>query len=79
VLAQLKAPYSIPNPGVLFNAGGEYENYYTAYINEVWATNPLSGVPMPGENASGLGAILGFRLQSTGMSRVLGRSTLRGR
>jgi len=55
VLAQLKAPYSIPNPGVLFNAGGEYENYYTAYINEVWATNPLSGVPMPGDNASGLG------------------------
>jgi fibronectin type 3 domain-containing protein len=55
VLAQLKAPYSIPNPGVLFNAGGEYENYYTDYINEVWATNPLSAVPMPGDNASGLG------------------------
>ena len=55
VLAQLKAPYSIPNPGVLFNAGGEYENYYTDYINEVWATNPLSAVPVPGDNASGLG------------------------
>jgi len=55
VLAQLKAPFSIPNPGVLFNAGGEYENYYTAYINEIWATNPLSAVPMPGDNASGLG------------------------
>jgi fibronectin type 3 domain-containing protein len=55
VLAQLKAPYSIPNPGVLFNAGGEYEDYYTAYIDEVWATNPLSAVPMAGDNASGLG------------------------
>jgi fibronectin type 3 domain-containing protein len=55
VLAQLKAPYSIPNPGVLFNAGGEYEDYYTDYINEVWATNPLSAVPMAGDNASGLG------------------------
>jgi fibronectin type 3 domain-containing protein len=55
VLAQLKAPYSIPNPGVLFNAGGQYENYYTDYINEVWATNPLGAVPMPGDNASGLG------------------------
>lgn len=55
VLAQLKAPFSIPNPGVLFNAGGEFENYYTAYINEIWASNPLSDVPMPGDNASGLG------------------------
>jgi fibronectin type 3 domain-containing protein len=60
VLAQLKAPYSIPNPGVLFNAGGEYEDYYTAYIDEVWATNPLSAVPMPGDNASGLGSYPGL-------------------
>ena len=75
MLAQLKAPYSIPNPGVLFNAGGEYENYYTAYINEVWATNPLSGVPMQAAWAT----ILVFPLQSTGTSRVPERSTLRGR
>ena len=60
VLAQLKAPYSIPNPGVLFNAGGEYEDYYTDYINQVWATNPLSAVPMPGDNASGLGSYPGL-------------------
>jgi hypothetical protein len=55
-LAQLEAPYRILNPGWGgFGAGGVHEDYYEAYIDEVWAANHLT-IPKAGPNASGLGA-----------------------
>jgi hypothetical protein len=55
-LAQLQAPYRILNPGWGgFGAGGVHQDYYKAYIDEVWATNGLT-IPKAGPNASGLGA-----------------------
>src|SRR6185369_8825311 len=53
-LAQLQAPYRILNPGAGgFDAGGAQQDYYKAYIDEVWATNGLT-IPKAGPNASGL-------------------------
>jgi len=55
-LAQLQAPYRILNPGWAgFSAGGAQQDYYKAYIDEVWATNNLT-IPKAGPNASGLGS-----------------------
>lgn len=55
-LAQLQAPYRILNPGWGgFGSGGQYQDYYKAYIDEVWATNGLT-IPKAGPNGSGLGS-----------------------
>ncbi len=55
-LAQLQAPYRILNPGWGgFSAGGIHQDYYKAYIDEIWATNNLT-IPKAGPNAQGLGA-----------------------
>ena len=55
-LAQLQAPYRILNPGGGgFSSGGAQQDYYKAYIDEVWATNHLT-IPKAGPNASGLGS-----------------------
>jgi trimeric autotransporter adhesin len=55
-LAQLQAPYRILNPGPGgFDAGGQYANYYSAYVDEVWQSNGLT-IPKPGPNGSGLGS-----------------------
>jgi hypothetical protein len=52
--AQTYAPYRIIEPGAGgFNAGGLYQDYYTAYIGEVWASNNLT-IPLAGANGSGL-------------------------
>jgi hypothetical protein len=54
--AQKEAPYRILNPGWAgFDPGGPQQDYYKAYIDEVWATNNLT-IPKAGPNASGLGA-----------------------
>jgi len=51
---QLFAPYRIIEPGAGgFNAGGPYQDYYTAYIAEIWASNGLT-IPLAGPNGSGL-------------------------
>jgi hypothetical protein len=56
-LAQVRAPYRILNPGAsgFISNGGAYQDYYKAYIDEVWATNGLT-IPKAGPNASGLAA-----------------------
>lgn len=55
-LAELQAPYRILNPGWGgFSAGGIHQDYYKAYIDEVWETNNLT-IPKAGPNAQGLGA-----------------------
>jgi len=55
-LAQIQAPYRIVQPGAGdFKAGGTYEHYYDAYVDQIWAANGLA-IPKPGANASGLGA-----------------------
>ncbi len=55
-LAQIEAPYRILNPGWAgFSTGGAQQDYYKAYIDQVWATNHLT-IPKAGPNASGLGA-----------------------
>lgn len=52
--ALLYAPYRIIEPGAGgFNAGGPYQDYYTAYIAEVWSSNGLT-IPLAGPNGSGL-------------------------
>jgi hypothetical protein len=52
--AQLNAPYRIIEPGAGgFNAGGPYQDYYTAYIAEIWTSNGLT-IPLAGPNGSGL-------------------------
>jgi trimeric autotransporter adhesin len=53
-LAQVQAPYRILSPDAAFNAGGQYADYYTAYINQIWQSNGLT-LPLAGPNASGLG------------------------
>ena len=47
--ASLHAPYRIIAPGnsPVFQAGGMYENYYTAYVDEVWSTLGLAYSPKP--------------------------------
>jgi hypothetical protein len=55
-LAQLHAPYRIVEPGAIdFKAGGKYEHYYDAFVDQIWSANGIT-VPKPGPNASGLGA-----------------------
>src|SRR5689334_16681981 len=50
------APYRIVEPGRGgFNAGGPYEHYYEAFVDEIWAANAIT-VPKPGPNGSGLGS-----------------------
>jgi len=48
------APYRIVEPGAgEFKTGGAYEQYYTGYVDAIWAANGLT-IPKPGPNASGL-------------------------
>jgi hypothetical protein len=55
-LATIQAPYRILNPGAGgFDTGGQYQNYYSAYIDEIWSTNGLT-IPKAGPNGSGLGS-----------------------
>jgi hypothetical protein len=55
-LATVQAPYRIVNPGAGgFDSGGQYQNYYSAYIDEIWSTNGLT-IPKAGPNGSGLGS-----------------------
>ena len=55
-LAQTNAPYRILNPGAGgFDSGGTYMNYYSAYIDSIWADNALT-IPKAGANGDGLGA-----------------------
>jgi hypothetical protein len=55
-LAQLQAPYRILNPGAGgFDSGGAQQDYYKAYIDQIWATDHLT-IPKAGSNASGLGS-----------------------
>src|SRR5262249_50042142 len=55
-LAQVQAPYRIINPGPGgFDAGGTYQNYYSAYIDSIWQSNGLT-IPKAGPNGSGLGS-----------------------
>ena len=55
-LATIQAPYRIVSPGAGgFDVGGQYQNYYSAYIDEIWSTNGLT-IPKAGPNGSGLGS-----------------------
>ena len=55
-LAQVKAPYRIINPGAgEFKAGGLYANYWSAYVDQVWAANGIT-IAKPGSYLSGLGS-----------------------
>jgi len=55
-LATLQAPYRIVNPGAGgFDTGGQYQNYYSAYIDQIWQSNGLT-IPKAGPNGSGLGS-----------------------
>jgi len=54
-LAKVQAPYRILSPDAAFNAGGQYADYYSAYIDQVWQSNGLT-IPKAGPNASGLGS-----------------------
>jgi beta-galactosidase len=48
------APYRILEPGAGgFNAGGPYQDYYSTYISQIWASNGLT-IPIAGPNGSGL-------------------------
>jgi hypothetical protein len=50
------APYRIVEPGAGgFNKGGAYENYYTAFVDQLWTANGI-GIAKPGPNGSGLGS-----------------------
>jgi hypothetical protein len=50
------APYRIVQPGAGgFGNGGPYQNYYGAFVDQLWAANGLT-IAKPGPNASGLGA-----------------------
>jgi hypothetical protein len=52
--ATLTAPYRIIEPGAGgFNAGGPYQDYYTAYIADIWSFNGIT-IPLAGANGSGL-------------------------
>jgi hypothetical protein len=54
-LAQVQAPYRILSPDAAFNAGGQYADYYSAYIDGIWQSNGLT-ILKAGPNASGLGS-----------------------
>jgi hypothetical protein len=55
-LAKLDAPHEILSPGAGgFDTGGAYDDYYNAYIAQVWASNGLT-IPIAGDNGDGLGA-----------------------
>ena len=55
-LATIQAPYRIVSPGAGgFDAGGQNQNYYSAYIDEIWSANGLT-IPKAGPNGSGLGS-----------------------
>jgi trimeric autotransporter adhesin len=50
------APYRIVEPGAGgFNAGGPQQNYYSAYISQIWSENGLT-IPEAGPNGSNLGS-----------------------
>ena len=50
------APYRIIEPGAAgFNAGGADQDYYQAYISDIWSFNGIT-IPLAGPNGSGLGA-----------------------
>jgi len=55
-LGTIDAPYRIPSPGNSdgFGSGGANQNYYNSYVQQIWANNPLSAIPTPGPNGSGL-------------------------
>jgi len=54
-LATIQAPYRIVSPGAGgFDTGGQYQDYYSAYIQEIWQSNGLT-LPMAGPNGDGLG------------------------
>ncbi len=49
------SPYRIVEPGSAgFGAGGDNQNYYTTYINNIWSYNGLT-ITKAGSNGSGLG------------------------
>ncbi len=54
-LAQVQAPYRILSPDSAFQTGGQYANYYSAYVDQIWQANGIT-VPKPGPNGSGLGS-----------------------
>ena len=55
-LATLQAPYRIVSPAAGgFDTGGQYANYYSAYISQIWSSNGLT-IPLAGPNGDGLGA-----------------------
>jgi len=57
-LGTVQAPYRIPSPGFSgdsFAAGGQYADYYTAYVNQIWQSNGLT-IPLATANAGGLGS-----------------------
>ncbi|HMI88304.1 MAG TPA: beta-1,3-glucanase family protein [Polyangiaceae bacterium] len=50
------APYRIVEPGAGgFNAGGAYEHYYDAFIDQIWSANGIT-IAKAGANGSGLGS-----------------------
>jgi hypothetical protein len=55
-LATIQAPYRIVSPGAGgFDTGGQYQNYYSAYIDEIWKSHGLT-IPKAGPNGNGLGS-----------------------
>lgn len=57
-LAQIQAPYRIVEPGAgNFASGGTQANYYTSFIDAMWANNGLT-MTKPGANGEGLGSYL---------------------
>src|SRR5258706_6422044 len=55
-LATLQAPSRIVNPGAGgFYTGCQCQNYYSAYIDQIWQSNGLT-IPKAGPNGSGLGS-----------------------
>jgi len=54
-LAQIQAPYRILSPDAAFNAGGQYADYYSAYIDQIWQQDGLT-ITKAGPNGSGLGS-----------------------
>jgi hypothetical protein len=50
------APYRIVEPGAGgFNKGGAYEQYYDAFVDQIWSANGIT-IAKPGPNGSGLGS-----------------------
>jgi trimeric autotransporter adhesin len=55
-LATIQAPYRIVSSGAGgFDAGGQYQTYYSAYMDQIWQSNGLT-IPKAGPNGSGLGS-----------------------